>query len=162
MLVFISIFLDYKQLNFMLYDVTSMYFPNKLAKHHHHNLKRKLAYNLSPSLWQLFVSKVVYSRFPVQFSHCGKYGARDGVITIQMYSSTSMITNNHDFIHGYFNEFPVSNIMVTFMESTVSPLFFSLASSWHQVVLVYWLTLKLSCHTFSQDPVSHQQCLFRG
>ena len=37
---------------------------------------------------------------------------------------------------------------------SISPLFFSQASSWHQAVLVSWLTLKLSCHTSSQDPCS--------
>ena len=44
---------------------------------------------------------------------------RDGVSTIQMYSSTSTITLEckHDCFHGYFNEYPVSNIKATFMES---------------------------------------------
>ena len=73
--------------------------------------------------------------------------SRDGVSTIQMYSSTitlnmheyeysenkctrvrvqllynsitSMITLqcNHDYFQDYFNEYPVSNIKATFMES---------------------------------------------
>ena len=76
--------------------------------------------------------------------------ARDGVSTIQMYSSTSTITlnmheyeysenkctreqvrlhynvivhicflstRNHDYLNDYFNEYPVSNIKATFMES---------------------------------------------
>ena len=36
-----------------------------------------------------------------------------------MYSSTSTITleYNHDYFHDYFNEYPVSNIKVIFMES---------------------------------------------
>ena len=36
-----------------------------------------------------------------------------------MYSSTSTITLqcNHDYFHDYFNEYPVSNIKATFMES---------------------------------------------
>ena len=62
---------------------------------------------------------------------------RDGASTIQMYSSTSTITLNmheyeyeenkctstitleckHDYFHDYFNEYPVSNIKATFMES---------------------------------------------
>ena len=35
------------------------------------------------------------------------------------YSSTSTITLecNHDYFHDYFNEYPVSNIKATFMES---------------------------------------------
>ena len=38
---------------------------------------------------------------------------------------------------------------------SISPLFFSQTPSWHQAILVFWLTLKLSCHTSSQDPSSH-------
>ena len=38
---------------------------------------------------------------------------------------------------------------------SMSPLFFSQAPNWHQVILVSWLTLKLSCHMSSQDPSSH-------
>ena len=36
-----------------------------------------------------------------------------------IYSSTSTITLqcNHDYFHDYFNEYPVSNIKATFMES---------------------------------------------
>ena len=38
-----------------------------------------------------------------------------------MYSSTSTSTItlecNHDYFHAYFNEYPVSNIKATFMES---------------------------------------------
>ena len=36
-----------------------------------------------------------------------------------MYSSTSTITLqcNHDYFHDYFNEYPVSNIKATFVES---------------------------------------------
>ena len=38
---------------------------------------------------------------------------------LTMYSSTSTITLecNHDYIHDYFNKYPVSNIKATFMES---------------------------------------------
>ena len=41
------------------------------------------------------------------------------VLRKQMYSSTSTITLqcNHDYFHDYFNEYPVSNIKATFMES---------------------------------------------
>ena len=37
----------------------------------------------------------------------------------RMYSSTSMIIleYNHDYFHDYFNEYPVSNIKATSMES---------------------------------------------
>ena len=38
---------------------------------------------------------------------------------------------------------------------SMSPLFFSQAPSWHQAILVSWLTLKLSCHTASQSPSTH-------
>ena len=36
-----------------------------------------------------------------------------------IYSSTSTITLqcNHDYFHDYFNEYPVSNIKATFVES---------------------------------------------
>ena len=36
-----------------------------------------------------------------------------------IHSSTSTITLecNHDYFHDYFNEYPVSNIKATFMES---------------------------------------------
>ena len=34
-----------------------------------------------------------------------------------MYSSTITLECNHDYFHDYFNEYPVSNIKVTFMES---------------------------------------------
>ena len=39
----------------------------------------------------------------------------------QMYSSTSTITLecNRDYFHDYFNEYPVSTVKVTFMESGV-------------------------------------------
>ena len=43
---------------------------------------------------------------------------------------------------------------------SISPLFFSQAPSWDEAILLSWLTLKLSCHTSSQDPSSRQQCLF--
>ena len=41
------------------------------------------------------------------------------VLRKQIYSSTSTITLqcNHDYFHDYFNEYPVSNIKATFMES---------------------------------------------
>ena len=34
-----------------------------------------------------------------------------------MYSSTITLECNHDYFHDYFNEYPVSNIKATFMES---------------------------------------------
>ena len=34
-----------------------------------------------------------------------------------MYSSTITLECNHDFFNDYFNEYPVSNIKATFMES---------------------------------------------
>ena len=39
----------------------------------------------------------------------------------RMYSSTSTITLecNHDYFHDYFNEYPVSTVKVTSMESGV-------------------------------------------
>ena len=65
-----------------------------------------------------------------------------------IYSSTSTITLecNHDYFHDYFNEYPVSNIKTTFMESlcVYVSCHFSQASIWHQFILVSWLTLKLS------------------
>ena len=36
---------------------------------------------------------------------------------------------------------------------SISPLFFTRAPNWHQAIPVSWLTLKLSCHTSSQDPI---------
>ena len=40
---------------------------------------------------------------------------------VRMYSSTSTITLecNHDYFHDYFNEYPVSTIKATSMESGV-------------------------------------------
>ena len=38
---------------------------------------------------------------------------------------------------------------------SMSPLFFSQAPSRHQAIMVSGLTLKLSCHTSSQDPSSN-------
>ena len=34
-----------------------------------------------------------------------------------VYSSTITLQCNHDYFHDYFNEYPVSNIKATFMES---------------------------------------------
>ena len=34
-----------------------------------------------------------------------------------IYSSTITLQCNHDYFHDYFNEYPVSNIKATFMES---------------------------------------------
>ena len=34
-----------------------------------------------------------------------------------MYSSTITLECNHDYFHDYFNEYPVSNIKATFIES---------------------------------------------
>ena len=35
----------------------------------------------------------------------------------KMYSSTLTLECNHNYFHDYFNEYPVSNIKATFMES---------------------------------------------
>ena len=35
----------------------------------------------------------------------------------KIYSSTIILQCNHDYFHDYFNEYPVSNIKATFMES---------------------------------------------
>ena len=37
--------------------------------------------------------------------------------TIYSSMSTSTLECNHDYFHDYFNEYPVSNIKATFMES---------------------------------------------
>ena len=39
------------------------------------------------------------------------------VLRKQMYSSTITLQCNHDYFHDYFNEYPVTNIKATFMES---------------------------------------------
>ena len=36
---------------------------------------------------------------------------------LTIYSSTITLQCNHDYFHDYFNEYPVSNIKATFMES---------------------------------------------
>ena len=52
-----------------------------------------------------------------QKTHVLEYEYEYDYFTI--YSSTSTITLqcNHDYFHDYFNEYPVSNIKATFMES---------------------------------------------
>ena len=54
-----------------------------------------------------------------------------------MYSSTSTITLecNHDYFHDYFNEYPVSTIKATFMESP--GVIFSVAVSRSSVLTDY-------------------------
>ena len=37
----------------------------------------------------------------------------------RMYSSTITLECNHDYFHDYFNEYPVSTVKVTSMESGV-------------------------------------------
>ena len=36
---------------------------------------------------------------------------------VTIYSSTITLQCNHDYFYDYFNEYPVSNIKATFMES---------------------------------------------
>ena len=62
----------------------------------------------------------------------------------RMYSSTSMITleYNHDYFHDYMylNEYPVSNIKATFMES-LGAILFSVAVSLSSVLTDYCYSL---------------------
>ena len=47
----------------------------------------------------------------------------DAVLRKQMYSNTITLECNHDYSHDYFNEYPVSTVNVTSMESLGAILF---------------------------------------